>query len=350
MNTTMTRSNAPPLTRHEQAAAGEDQAFHEILRIIKEKLRQQFPPGQGPMRRDAHPKHHGVVRAQLTVEPDLPAELAVGVFRAPRSYQAWVRFSNGSGTVQPDHLRDGRGLALKLMGVEGRKLLADEANTQDFLFINHDVFAVKDAADYVELFRYIERDGAPTKFFLGLNPLKWHLKELANANKIRVQVSNMLTLQYWSMTPYLMGDTPAKFSMRPHVLANTGAPPNSAPDYLRDVMARQLSQDGATFDFMVQLQTEARAMPVEDPRIRWDPLRAPFRKVATLHIPAQRFESPAQQQFAEDLSYSPWHCVPEHQPLGGVNRCRRLVYQAIAEFRHQANGRALIEPQGDERF
>lgn len=339
-----------PLTRHEQAPAGEDAATAEILRIIKLKLRGQFPAGQGDMRRDAHPKHHGAVRAELVVEPNLPPELAVGVFRAARSYPAWVRFSNGSGTVQADHLRDGRGIAIKLMDVDGPKLMSDESRTQDFLFINHDVFAVKDASDYVELFRIIERDGVPTKFFLGLNPFKWHLKELANAGKIRVQISNLLTLQYFTMTPYLMGDTPAKFSMRPQVLANTGAPPNSAPDYLRSAMAEQLSREGVAFDFMVQLQGDVRSMPVEDPRIRWEPSLSPWRKVATLRIPKQTFDSPAQLQFAEDLSYSPWHSVPEHQPLGGVNRCRRIIYHAISEFRHSANGRKAIESTGTEQF
>ena len=339
-----------PLTRHEQAPAGEDAAIAEILKIIQAKLREQFPAGQGDMRRDAHPKHHGAVRAELVVEPNLPPELAVGVFRAPRSYPAWVRFSNGSGMVQADHLRDGRGIAIKLMDVDGPKLMADEARTQDFLFINHDVFAVKDASDYVALFRIIERDGVPTKFFLSANPFKWHLKELANANKIRVQVSNLLTLRYWTMTPYLMGDTPAKFSMRPQVLSNTGAPPNAAPDYLRDAMAQQLKRESVAFDFMVQLQTDARRMPVEDPRIRWEPAQSPWRKVATLRIPTQTFDTPAQLQFAEDLSYSPWHSVPEHQPLGGVNRCRRIIYRAISEFRHQANGRAPFEPTGAEQF
>ena len=337
------------LTRHEQAPAGEEAAIAEILAIIKANLRRQFPPGQD-MRRDAHPKHHGALRAELAVEPDLAPELAVGVFRTPRTFPAWVRFSNGSGTVQPDHVRDGRGIAIKLMDVDGPKLMTDEARTQDFLFINHDVFAVKDAGDYVQLFRAIERDGAPTKFFLSANPFKWHLKELANANKIRVRVSNMLSLQYWTMTPYLMGDTPAKFSVRPTVPANTGAPPNSAPDYLRHVMAEQLRRESVAFDFMVQLQTNPRRMPVEDPRIRWEPARAPWCKVATLRIPAQTFDSPAQLQFAEDLSYSPWHSVPEHQPLGGVNRCRRVIYQAISQFRHEANGRGAIEPTGAEQF
>jgi hypothetical protein len=342
--------NPPTLTRHEQAPAGEDAAIAEVLNIIQAKLREQFPAGQGDMRRDAHPKHHGALRAELVVDANLPPELAVGVFGAPRSYPAWVRFSNGSGTVQADHVRDGRGIAIKLMDVAGPKLMDDETGTQDFLFINHDVFAVKDARDYVALFRIIERFGAPTRFFLGANPFKWHLKELANANKIRVQVSNLLSLQYWTMTPYLMGDTPAKFSMRPQLLANTGAPPNSTPDYLRDVMARQLKRESVAFDFMVQLQSDARHMPVEDPRIRWEPAQSPWRKLATLRIPVQTFDSPAQQQFAEDLSYSPWHCVPEHQPLGGVNRCRRSIYQAISALRHAANGRQTLEPTGSEQF
>ena len=342
--------SASSLTRHEQAPAGEEAAIAEILKVIKLKLREQFPAGQGDMRRDAHPKHHGALRAELVVEPNLPAEFAVGVFRTPRRYPAWVRFSNGSGTVQADHVRDGRGIAIKLMDVAGAKLTDDETGTQDFLFINHDVFAVKDASDYVELFHIIERFGRPTRFFLGPNPFKWHLKELANANKIRVQISNLLTLQYWTMTPYLMGNTPAKFSMRPQVLANTGAPPDSAPDYLRHVMAQQLGHESVAFDFMVQLQADARRMPVEDPRIRWEPSELPWRKVATLRIPTQTFDSPAQLQFAEDLSYSPWHSVPEHQPLGGVNRCRRVIYHAISAFRHEANGRQLIEPNGSEQF
>src|SRR5258705_10293093 len=84
------------LTSHERAPAGEDAAIAEILRIIKLKLGEQFPPDRGDMRRDAHPKHHGAVRAELVIEQNLPPELAVGVFAASRSYPAWVRFSNGS--------------------------------------------------------------------------------------------------------------------------------------------------------------------------------------------------------------------------------------------------------------
>jgi transposase len=141
----------------------------------------------------AHLAEFGVVApVGRIVEGDLPSEYRVGIFREARTFAAWVRFSNGSGVVQRDIVPDGRGMAIKLMGVDGRKLLADEpdAATKDFLLINHDVFFVKDAKDCVELFRIAERDGAPTRFFLGLNPFKWRLKEFANARKTRSQIAH----------------------------------------------------------------------------------------------------------------------------------------------------------------
>src|SRR5688572_5450246 len=63
----------------------------------------------GVMRRGAHPKMHGVVKAEFIVEPDLPPELRVGLFAEPRSYRAWIRFSNQSDTMRPDCVPDMRG-------------------------------------------------------------------------------------------------------------------------------------------------------------------------------------------------------------------------------------------------
>ena len=37
---------------------------------------------------------HGCVRAEFSVEPGLPEELRIGVFKAARMFPAWVRFSN----------------------------------------------------------------------------------------------------------------------------------------------------------------------------------------------------------------------------------------------------------------
>src|SRR5688572_21825846 len=80
----------------------------------------------GVVRRDAHPKMHGVVKAEFIVEPSLPPELRVGVFAEPKTYQAWIRFSNQNDGLRPDRKIDIRGMAIKLMGVPGEKLLEEE--------------------------------------------------------------------------------------------------------------------------------------------------------------------------------------------------------------------------------
>jgi hypothetical protein len=120
--------------------------------------------------------------------------------------------------------------------------------------------------------------------------------------------------------------------------------------YLRAAMRKQLATEGACFDFMVQLQTDAELLPVEDATVEWDETVSPFRKVARIDIPPQSFESPARMEFCENLAFNPWRSLPEHRPLGGLNRVRKDLYQAMAEFRHQQNGVTYTEPTGDETF
>ena len=42
-------------------------------------------------------------------------------------------------------------------------------------------------------------------------------------------------------------------------------------------------------------------------------------------------------QFCENLSFNPWRTLPEHRPLGSINRARLQVYPAISRFRHRKN-------------
>src|ERR1019366_4418104 len=78
--------------------------------------------------------------------------LAKGIFVPGQTYQAWIRFSNGSSDpTRADIKRDARGMAIKVLGVPGKKLLLDEgqATTQDFIMINHPVFFATDPARYL---------------------------------------------------------------------------------------------------------------------------------------------------------------------------------------------------------
>jgi hypothetical protein len=94
----------------------------------------------------------------------------------------------------------------------------------------------------------------------------------------------------------------------------------------------------------VQRRTDPGAMPIEDATVEWREADAPFVQVATITIPAQRFDSPQQMAFAEHVAFTPWHTRPEHEPLGGVNRTRRTVYQAVSALRSELNGVIRREP------
>ena len=110
-------------------------------------------------------------------------------------------------------------------------------------------------------------------------------------------------------------------------------------------MIRQLGKSDARFDFAVQLQTDADAMPIEDPVQEWSEAASPFRKVATIRILKQDFDSDKQRAFGENLSYSPRHSLPEHRPLGGVNRTQNRV---CVYFDFPASGKRYAEKRADE--
>ena len=103
-------------------------------------------------------------------------------------------------------------------------------------------------------------------------------------------------------------------------------------------------------DFMIQFRTDPKKMPIENTLIRWKEKDWPFIKVATINIPPQSFNSREQLEFDENLSFNPWHCLPEHRPLGGVNLARREVMKALSDFRLERNKITRVEPTGDERF
>ncbi len=97
-------------------------------------------------------------------------------------------------------------------------------------------------------------------------------------------------------------------------------------------------------EFMVQPRT-LDSMDVEDSRIEWKESQAPFVTVATIRIPKQTFDTAEQNAFCENLSFTPWHALPEHKPLGVTNRLRMIIYQHISQLRHQMNGIRPQEPK-----
>ena len=161
--------------------------------------------------------------------------------------------------------------------------------------------------------------------------------------------SNPLAIRYFSVVPSLLGDKAVKYALTPRDVGQAPTPKGASNDYLREAMANQLASCNAVFDFAVQFQVDPYKMPIEDPGVTWDEAISPFRKVATLTIPSQIFDTPEQREFGDNLSFNPWRCLPEHRPLGGVSRARRQVYQALSTFRHESNQAPRVEPTVETR-
>ncbi len=115
-------------------------------------------------------------------------------------------------------------------------------------------------------------------------------------------------------------------------------------------MVKALSEGDVELDFRVQLQTDPHLMPIEHAGVLWPERLSPRVSVATLRLPRQTFNSPAQIAFARRLTYNPWHSIPDHRPLGNQSRARRRMYYELARLRQTMNNVSHYEPTGDEVF
>lgn len=344
------------VTPFETIPPDEASQIQEITDLTLKLLQQRYPDSMA--RRGVHPKDHGCVQASFVVNNDIPAQYKVGVFaEAGKIYQAWVRFSNATATIDNDvsiandkPVASSRGIAIKLIGVNGDMLEeSSEAKTQDFLMINLPMFAFADVAEYLELTRIqLEHHDDIKPFFAPpLTPAK--LKTLGILQRIQqTQLGNPLETQYFSASPFLFGKhTVAKFSVKPRNPDNTPLPENPSPNYLREALKKSLdvtTGKTAIFDFMVQLRTKD-SLPIEDASAEWAESDAPFQTVATMTIAPQDFDNPLRITECEHMVFTPWHGLVEHQPLGGINRLRRTVYLTSAKYRLHSK-----EPSGFSKY
>jgi hypothetical protein len=340
-------STAP--TGFETVPPEEVDQIAEVIRLTGLLLDQRYPNGMA--RRAVHPKDHGCVKASFTINPDIPEYYRVGLFAKPgQTYDAWIRFSNATPVLAPDVDQNGkpdsRGMAIKVMGVEGQTLLGDAgAKTQDFLLINLPGFAFPNVAEYLAVTRIQLTDHDDIRAFFAPPLSPDRLKTAAVVQQIaQTKVGNPLDIRYFSASPFLFGsDRVAKFATAPRNPGDTPVPEHPNPNYLREAMRKTLDQpfgDPTVFDFQVQLRT-IDVLPIEDATAKWPETAAPFQNVATISIPKQNFEIPYQVTECEHLSFTPWHGLTAHQPLGGINRLRLGVYTASSQHRAQPK-----EPHG----
>lgn len=319
----------------ERIPAGE---FRGIRRLIAENLKTLGRSG-GVVKRGQHGKHHGLARGVFRVRDDVPEELARGVFQPGVSWDCLVRFSNG-GQVD-DRQPDVRGMAIKLLGVPGEKLLPGfgHVTEQDFLLVDWPVYFCAGMTDYLPFNRHFTPVQAlRAKGFGPWQALRagyglvmlalFHRRVLKAAQAFAGRkVGSVLALTYHSTTPYALGDRVVKYKA-----AGSGddAGEVAAGDGLRAALWSALGDGAARFAFGVVVG-EARH-PVEDATADWEAMGARFVPLAEVVLVRQE-TSAEQDSLAESLRFSPWMSLAEHRPLGAINRARRDIYRAMARAR-----------------
>ena len=73
-------------------------------------------------------------------------------------------------------------------------------------------------------------------------------------------------------------------------------------------------------------------MPIEDASVEWSERDSPYVGSRELRIPRQAIDDPARPGVAS-ARLQPMARLAEHRPLGGMNRARREIYQAMTDFR-----------------
>jgi hypothetical protein len=163
-----------------------------------------------------------------------------------------------------------------------------------------------------------------------------HLTSARIGAAARRNPSCHLDIQYWSTTPYQFGpDRIVKYAVRPTSRRRSPKPAALTDTYLTDAMRTHLDQEEATFDFLVQFHVDDRRTPIEDATVEWQTQDAPYQRLGIIRIPRQRFDNPERATRGERMMFNPWHSLMAHTPLGGMNRARREIYRAMAEFRSQ---------------
>jgi hypothetical protein len=314
-----------PLRIAEETITPDEAAIvDEFIAFLQEASARKHPTGVMP--RFNQGRAAGCVDAEFIVPADLDPDLRVGVFAAPATYRARIRFANAAS--QSDTERDVRGMSIEVADVPGANLTASQTH-QDFVLNSHPVMMVGHTRQFLDLLRAVDAGGAKEALFFVAHP---HAAAVALAS--RHHATSHLETPYWSTTPYLFGDGRAvKYIARPASDRTTPLPDPLTDGYLRERLAAQLARDDAAFDFFVQFQTDARTMPIEDASVEWRERDSPYRKVARIRIPRQEVGGADRESACERMAFNPWHSLVEHRPLGDFNRARRRIYDAMAAYR-----------------
>ena len=310
--------------------------------------------------RSVHAKCQGILRGKIIVKESLPPELKQGLFKEPKTYPVVIRFSTSPGDILADSVSTPRGMAIKILGVEGERLSANNSDsTQDFLLVNSPAFIKPDAKSFLTSFILLAKttdkaEGLKKVLSSALQGTEKLIETFGGESPTIKSMgghpeTNILGETFFSQVPILYGQYMAKVSIEPATqeliaLKNSELSLDDNPDGIREAVSYFFNNNSARWDLKIQLCRNLETMPIEDASVIWPEDESPYITVATIEVEPQiSWDDDTYPLIEDKLAFSPWNCIKEHRPLGSIMRARRLTYQQSNAYRKQFNGCPMHE-------
>jgi hypothetical protein len=310
--------------------------------------------------RSVHAKSHGLLAGRLEVLSDLPPELAQGVFSRPGSREAVVRLSTTPGDFLHDSVSTPRGMALKILDVDGPRLPGSaDSTSQDFVMVNGKEFNSPSGKAFLKNLKLLaattdRMEGTKEVLSKVLKGIESALETVGlESAAVKAMGGNpethILGDSFFGQLPMRYGDHLAKIGIVPasenlKVLIGQKLDTSDDPDVIRHVVEEFFETETAVWNFQVQLCADIETMPVEGVDA-WDEEKSPFITVAKLVIgPQEAWSEELSRQVDDGMHFSPWNGIADHQPLGSLMRLRKLAYERSTAFRSERNETSVSEP------
>jgi len=329
----------------------------DTLRGIIEKTYADY----GHAVRSVHAKSHGLITGELLIFDDLPDVLAQGVFARGAVYPVVMRISTNPGDILADSVSTPRGMALKLIGVEGERLQGSEgATTQDFVMVNAPAFMASTPKEFLRSLKLLaattdKAEGGKKALSAVLRGTEKVIEAVGGESGTIKNLgghpaTHPLGETYYTVVPLLYGLYFGKVSVAPVsdallALKDQAVGVSGRPDALREEVNAFFATAGGEWEIRVQLATDLDSMPIEDAAVPWPEDQSPYIAIGRITVKPQTGWSQEKAAAIDDgMAFSPWHGVAAHRPLGGIMRTRKPAYEMSATFRGEHNGCPIHEP------
>lgn len=337
-----------------QTSAELVEAMHSILETTQADY--------GHPVRSVHAKAHGLLEGTLEVLDPLPAGLAQGAFARPGSYKVYLRLSTNPGDILDDRVSTPRGLAVKIVGVEGERLPGSEGDTtQDFVMQNATAFTAATPKDFLRTLKLLAKTtdkmpGLKRALSAALRGIETTVEAMGGESGTLKSLgghpkTHPLGETFNTVVPVLYGPYYGKISVVPvaaalRALTDQPVDLDDKPDGLREAVQAYFAEHDGVWEVRVQLATSLEKMPIEDASKQWPEEESPYVTVARIHVPRQASWTPERIQAIDTaMAFSPWHGLAAHRPLGGIMRVRKPAYEHSAGFRAEHSGCPIHEPR-----